>query len=143
MSNEFEAFTEGFRETLQCVDPQQPQCVLFPCNNFVSSEKNTTFPGNMWPNTTKGTSCLLLSKFRFLHYLTRGFNKLSNDITFIKFEVILLKIQFIQSVNCLLFSLYFTHCFVHYFRINLSDKMYLLLYWRLLGHIWSTFSLKL
>ena len=27
------------------------------------------------------------------------------------------------------FSLYFTHYYVHYLRINLADKMYLLLYW--------------
>ena len=59
----------------------------------------------------------------------RRFNKLSNDSKFIKIEVILLKIQVWQSLNFLLFSLYFTHCFVHYLRINLADKMYLLLYW--------------
>ena len=29
----------------------------------------------------------------------------------------------------LLFYLYITHYFVHYLRINLADKMYLLLYW--------------
>ena len=57
------------------------------------------------------------------------FNKLSNDTKLIKIEVILLKIQVLQSTNFLLFSLYFTHCFVHYLRINLVDKMYLLLYW--------------
>ena len=33
----------------------------------------------------------------------------------------------LQSVNFLLFSLYFAHCFAHYLRINLADKMSLLL----------------
>ena len=32
-------------------------------------------------------------------------------------------------MNSLLFSLYLTHYFVHYLRINLADKMSLLLYW--------------
>ena len=32
-------------------------------------------------------------------------------------------------MNFLLFSLYFTHCFAHYLKINLADKIYLLLYW--------------
>ena len=32
-------------------------------------------------------------------------------------------------MNFLLFSFYFTHCFVNYLRINLADKMSLLLYW--------------
>ena len=43
--------------------------------------------------------------------------------------MILLKFQVLQSVNFLLFSLYFTHCFAHYLRINLAYKMSLLLYW--------------
>ena len=59
----------------------------------------------------------------------RRSNKLSNDTKFIKFEVILLKIQGLQSVDLFLFSLYFTHCFAHYLIINLADKMSLLLYW--------------
>ena len=41
-----------------------------------------------------------------------------------KIEVILLKIQVLPSVN-----LYFTLCFVKYLRINLADKMSLLLDW--------------
>ena len=57
------------------------------------------------------------------------FNKLSNDTKFVKIEVILLKIQLLQSVYILLFSIYFTHYFVHYLRMNLADKMSLLLYW--------------
>ena len=69
-----------------------------------------------------------------MHYLTHEFNnKLSNDTKFIDIEVILLKIQVLQSVNFLLFSSYFTHCFAHcfahYLRINLADIMSLLLYW--------------
>ena len=41
--------------------------------------------------------------------------------------MILLKIiQVLQSVNFLLFSLYFTHCFAHFLRINPADKMSLL-----------------
>ena len=69
----------------------------------------------------------------------RAFNKLSNDTQFLKIEVILLEIQLSQRLNFLLFSLYFAHCFVHYLRINLADKMYLLLYW--VGHYWVTFDL--
>ena len=80
----------------------------------------------MWPNTTKGTWCLLLRKLRLSN---RWINKLFNDTKFINIEVILLKIQVLQSVNFLLFSLYFTHCFAHYLRINLADIMSLLLYW--------------
>ena len=57
------------------------------------------------------------------------YSKLSNDTKFIKIIVIVLKIQVLQSVNFFLFSLYFTHCFAHYLRLNLADKMYLLLYW--------------
>ena len=47
----------------------------------------------------------------------RRFNKLSNDT------------KFVPSVYSLLFNLYFTHYFVNYLRINLADKMYILLYW--------------
>ena len=67
----------------------------------------------------------------------RRFNKLSNDTKFINIEVILLKIQVLQSVTFLLLSLYFTHCFVHYLRIKLAGKMYLLLYW---SHILCTIT---
>ena len=56
----------------------------------------------------------------------RRFNKLSIDTKFVKINVILLKIQVLQSVSFLLLSLYFTHCFVNYLRINLADKIYLL-----------------
>ena len=68
----------------------------------------------------KSTSCLFLRKLRFLIFalnLTEDlFNKLSSDTKFIKIEVIHLKIQVLQSVNFFLFSMYFTHCFVHYLR---------------------------
>ena len=57
------------------------------------------------------------------------FNKLSNETKFVQIEVILLKVQLLQSVYILLFSLYFTQYFVHYLRMNLADKMSLLLYW--------------
>ena len=53
----------------------------------------------------------------------KRFNKLSGDTKFIKIEVIPLKIQVLQSVKFLLFFLYFTHCFVHYLRINQANKM--------------------
>ena len=106
---------------------------------------------HLWPNTTKRTSCLLLRKLRFLHYLrfnklsndNRRFNKLSNDAKFVKIEVILLKRQLLQSVYFLLFSLYITHYFAHYLRINLADKMFLLLYWAtytLTKVVWRCFS---
>ena len=42
------------------------------------------------------------------------FKKLSNDTKFIKIEGIVLHV--LQSVNFLLFNLYFTHCFAHYLR---------------------------
>ena len=80
-------------------------------------------------NTTKGTCCLLLRKLRFVHYLTDELTSFPYDTKFINIEVILLKIQVLQSVNFHLFSLYFTHCFAHYLRINLADIMSLLLYW--------------
>ena len=89
----------------------------------------------MWPNTTKGTSCLHLNKLRFLHYLTkdfwsnRGFNKISNGTELLKIEVILLEIQCLPSLNFFSFPLYFALYFVQYLSINLADKMYLLLYW--------------
>ena len=68
----------------------------------------------------------------------RRFNKLSNDTKFVKIEVILLKVQLLQSVYFLLFSLYFAHYFGHYLRINLADKMYLLLYWVTFSHwLWK------
>ena len=65
----------------------------------------------MWPNTTKGTSCLLL----IFALSTRRFNKCSNDTKFPnKIEVILLKEQLLQSLYFILFYLYFTHYCVHY-----------------------------
>ena len=64
----------------------------------------------------------------------RRFNKLSNDTKFVNIDVILLKVQLLQSVYFLLFSLYFTHYFVHYLRMNLADKMSLLLYWVTYAH---------
>ena len=62
-----------------------------------------------------------------MQYLTERIlnNKLSNDTQFLKIEVILLEIQLLET----LYSLYFEHYFVHYLRIDLADKMYLLLYW--------------
>ena len=55
----------------------------------------------------------------------RRFEKLSNDTKFV---------QLLQSVYFLLFSLYFTPYFSHYLRINLANKMYLLLYWESGSH---------
>ena len=74
-------------------------------------------------------SCLLLKKNEIFALCNKRFNKLSNDTKFVNIEVILLKIQVLWCVNFLLFSLYFTNCFVEYLRINLADKMSLLLYW--------------
>ena len=59
----------------------------------------------------------------------RWFNKLSNNTKFVKIEEILSEIHHLQSLYFLLFSLYFALYSVHYLRINLADKMYLLLYW--------------
>ena len=54
----------------------------------------------------------------------------------VKIEVILLKIQVLQSVNFLFFSLYFTHCFVHHFKMNpgRQDVPFVVP-----GHIWVIF----
>ena len=46
-------------------------------------------------------------KIEIVALSNRRFNKLSNDTKFVKIEVILLKIQVLQSVNFLLFSLIF------------------------------------
>ena len=55
-----------------------------------------------------------IEKLDFCNISNRGFNKLSNDTTFIKIEVILLKIQFVQNVNCelpfILFIFYTLFC---------------------------------
>ena len=62
-------------------------------------------------------------KIKMFALSNRRFNKLSNDTKLIKIEVTLLKIQVLQSTTFLLFSLYLTHCFVHYLRINLANKI--------------------
>ena len=77
----------------------------------------------MWPNTTKGTSGLLKTK------LSRRFNKLSNDTKFMNIEVILLKIQVLQSWISF-HILYILHTVLLIIsEKNLADKMSLLLYW--------------
>ena len=81
-------------------------------------------------NVTQYNKRYILSTFEKIEMFAlsyRRFNKLSNDTKVIKIEVILLKIQVLQSTKFLLFSLYFAHCFAHYLRINLADKMSLLL----------------
>ena len=50
----------------------------------------------------------------------RRFNKLSNDTKFVKIEVILFESTTFTKCEFPLFSLYFTHCFVHYLRISLN-----------------------
>ena len=58
----------------------------------------------------------ILSRFEKIEifaFSNRIFHKLSNDTKFVEIEVILLKVQVLQSVNFLLFSLYFTHSSVH------------------------------
>ena len=62
------------------------------------------------PNTKK-VVYFWRKKMRFL--LTEDLNKLSNDTKLIKIEVILLKVQILQSVYFFLFSIYFAHYFVH------------------------------
>ena len=75
------------------------------------------------------SSRFFVTNFRTFALSNRRFNKLSNDNKFVKLKVILLKVQLLQSVYFLLFSIYFTHYFAHYLRINLADKMSRLLYW--------------
>ena len=83
-----------------------------------------------------------LDKIEMFALSNRIFNKLSNYTKFINIEVIRLKIQVLQSVNFLLFSLYLTHSFAHYLRINLADFMSLLLCW-VTYVVWSSkISLK-
>ena len=60
----------------------------------------------------------------------RRFNELSNGTKFVKIEAILLKIQVLQSVNFLLFSLYFTHMFGSLSQNKPGRQdVHLLLYW--------------
>ena len=106
-----------------CQDPKIKRKIEV---GFVPS-KYVSWHNKMWSNTNnkRCTSCLLLKKLRFLHFLTGDFNnKLSSDTKSIKIEVILLKVQLLQSVY--LFLLYFTHYFVHYLRINLESQRYLM-----------------
>ena len=65
---------------------------------------NMLYDVHMLLNATKGSSCLLLRKLDSLS--NRRFNKLSNDTKFVKIEVILLKIQVLQSVNYFLYILH-------------------------------------
>ena len=70
-----------------------------------------------------------LTTLRFLHFLTDdliSFPMIPNSYI-LKWHF--WKYKFYNLLNFLLFSLYFTHCFAHYLRINLADKMSLLLYW--------------
>ena len=79
-------------------------------------------------NVTQYNKRYILSTFEKIVIFAlsnRRFNKLSNYTKFVKIGVILLKIQHLQSQYFLLFSIYFAH----YLRINLADKMSLLLYW--------------
>ena len=91
----------------------------------------------LWPNTTKGTSLCTFEKIEIFALSNRRFNKLSNDT---KFEMIKLTID---NVYFLLFSLYFANYFGHYLRMNLANKMYLLLYRNTIakGYYWSWSSL--
>ena len=50
----------------------------------------------------------VFDKIEILASSNMRFNKLSDDTKFVKIEVILLKIQVLQSVNFLLFSLFYT-----------------------------------
>ena len=82
-------------------------------------------------NVTQYNKRYILSTFEKIEIFVFSnwrFKKLSNNTKFIKIKGIVLKIQVLPSVNFLLFSLYFTHSFAHYLRINLADKMSLLLY---------------
>ena len=92
-----------------------------------------------WNWVTQYNKRYILSTFYKIEMFAlsnRIFNKLSNDTKFLKFEVRLLEIQHLPSLYFLLLSLYFTSYCVHYLRINLADKMSLLLYWV----AWETFS---
>ena len=73
---------------------------------------------DLWPNTTQGTSSLLLKKIEIFALSNRRFNKRSNDTKLLKkLIVILLKVQLLQNVYFLLFSLYFTH-----YLVQISQK---------------------
>ena len=63
--------------------------------------------GNCDPNTTKGTSCLLLKKTFQCYQICKNWSDT-------------LKVQLLQKyVFPFYFYFYFTHYFVHYLRINL------------------------
>ena len=51
---------------------------------------------NMWPNTSKGTSCLHLRKLRFLHYLTEYLTSFPHDTKFVKSD----SFENISFTNC-------------------------------------------
>ena len=101
---------------------------------------------NTWNNFNRINKCDpighkrdILSTFEQIEifaFSNRRFKKLSNDTKFVKIEMILLKVKLLQSVYFLLFSLYYTHYFVHYLRINLADKMYLFIFYTLFC-LWS------
>ena len=57
--------------------------------------------------------------------------------------MILLEIQSLQSLYFLLFSLYFAIYFGHYLRMNLADKMYLLLYWVTYSQLGAIFYIEI
>ena len=87
---------------------------------------------------TKYNKMYILSTFEKIEMFAlsnRGFNKLSNDTKFIKIEVILFEIQCLQSVNSFFFFFIFYILFCSLSRINLADKMSLLLYWECGSHI--------
>ena len=73
----------------------------------------------MWPNTTKGTSCLLLRKLRFLFQWYQIHKKWRDS-----FE----NTSFTKCEFPFIFLIFYT-LFYSYLRINLVDKMSLLLYW--------------
>ena len=101
-------------------------CIWFSDHSWYTCYSQVLFFLFLWSYVTQYNKRYLLSTFEKMEAFAlsnRGFNKLSNYTKFVKIEVILLKVQALQSVNFLLFSLYFTHCFVHYLRINLANKI--------------------
>ena len=70
-------------------------CKYFPPKSKISRH------ACLWPNTTKGTSCLLFVKIEIFALSNRRFNKLSNDTKFVTIKIILLKIQVLQGMNFL------------------------------------------
>ena len=89
---------------------------IFAFNNVMNYCKQS----NMWPNTTEGTSCLFLRKLGYLH-LTEDLTSSSMIQHLLTLMWYFWNYNFYKVWISFIFSLNFTHYFVHYLRINLAE----------------------